>query len=801
MALSFIKKTPSESEVTTAVRAAVAENVEAEAILDGPMPDVAELTKDDESDDRRPKLSKLIDDDFPFDESQLDAIDGLTTEQYACLTGAAGTGKTTTTKRIVERLLETTDMKSVNMESYWKSDYKDADEDYEAPEKWVPSVVMCAFTGRATQMIKKNFPRDWHGNIMTIHRMLGYMPEFYDDWDDETQEYKKKMRFVPTYNADFKMPWDIIVIDEAGMLGVDLWHEVYAAMKPGCRIIMIGDINQLPPVHGRSVFGYAMCQWPAWELTHVHRQQGVNNPIVDNAWRILNGRMPQSEGRFQMVPLKGDAALANRKVRAMIPKMQEMGVYDPIRDCIITPINGEDGSRGFQLGQIPLNREFALIFNPQSSHQRFIIDGGRERKQFAVGDKVMATKNDWETGITNGMTGVIVDISVNGGYSGENRLFGPIEEVNAYLAETGEAEHVEFSLDDLSESMEAIDEGNKNKREKRDRGPSSHIVTVRFGDGEHGFEVPFASLSEVGSLMMAYVVTCHKMQGGESPTVIVICHDAHRAMLYREWLYTAVTRASEKCILLYSETALKAALNKQKMPGSTLKQKVLAFNALQETGSMMKPVSIPHSTSTRNKILERDDEAIVTPARLTTDAEKAGGLMSLIQKKRDEIAEATGTKPEQLRGERIEPKPEPRIVERVIHTKETIIIREVPPVQPVPRKPVDGGDLTPQPTPTDKFVAMYGRDPTRQELMEFTIYGKSATADRRKTDGERLAETRQVVPALPAPPPPPVLVSQVGAYQVKRAIEEVSEWSRFLLPAPAPVTEKAKPTFKFGVKS
>ena len=102
------------------------------------------------------------------------------------------------------------------------------------------------------------------------------------------------------------------------MLGIDLWEQLWAACKPGCRITMIGDINQLPPVHGKSVFGFAMSNWPSWELTKVHRQQGVNNPIVDNAWRILNGRRPESEGRFQMIELKGDASEANRRVRKML---------------------------------------------------------------------------------------------------------------------------------------------------------------------------------------------------------------------------------------------------------------------------------------------------------------------------------------------------------------------------------------------------------------------------------------------------------------------------------------------------
>jgi ATP-dependent exoDNAse (exonuclease V) alpha subunit len=89
------------------------------------------------------------------------------------------------------------------------------------------------------------------------------------------------------------------------------------------------------------------------------------------------------------------------------------------------------------LGQLPLNRELSLIFNPQSDHQRYMIDAGRERKQFAVGDKVMATRNDWEAGITNGMTGIISEIAENAEYAGDRRRFGTVEEVNRYFADHG----------------------------------------------------------------------------------------------------------------------------------------------------------------------------------------------------------------------------------------------------------------------------------------------------------------------------------------------------------------------------
>lgn len=697
------KAQPSESQLKTEILAAIADEAQVNQVLDQKLPpQTVELGADTE--DRitgYAKLSKLVDEDFPFDESQLAAINGLAEVQYGCLTGAAGTGKTTSTKKLVDSLMHTASLSAVNMEDYWASGVDDAEgEDYEAPETWVPSILMCSFTGRAAQMIKKNFPRDWHGNIMTIHRALGFKPEFYDDIDEETMQLKKKMRFVPSYTSECQMPWDIIIIDEAGMLGIDLWHMLFAAIKRGARIYMIGDINQLPPVHGKPIFGYALAKWPSWELTHVHRQQGLNNPIVDNAWRILNGKLPVTEGRFQMIELKGDAVMASRKVRAMVPAIQAKGIFDPIRDTIITPINGEEGSRGFALGQLPLNREFAMIFNREG--ERFIIDGGRERKQFAVGDKVMATKNDWENGVTNGMTGVIVDIQANGAYGGDHRAFGRVEDVNKYIAETGENdEHVDFSLEDLESDFEAIDKGKEAGKEKKDRGPSSHIVTVRFGDEEHGFEIPFATLSEVGSLMTAYVVTCHKMQGGESPVIIIICHDSHKHMLYREWLYTAVTRASEKCILLYTNTALRTALNKQNIKGSTLKEKVASFNqAIDPKGLMGGAIGVNLPINREDllrfedqTVMQRQAVAIGNPnSNLMTDAEKNGGLMQLMQKAKQKESQRSIT-------QEVAKESKPTEVKVTVEVKHTHTYESKPTPKPAPevtpQTTVDGGDLTP----------------------------------------------------------------------------------------------------------
>jgi ABC-type oligopeptide transport system ATPase subunit len=583
------------------------------------------------------KLDRLVADDFPFDESQLRAIYGVANQRFACLIGAAGTGKTTSTKKAVDLIKDS--LGEVDMKNYWgkrspDESAADPDDNYEMPDDAIPSICLVGFTGRSTQMIKKNFPRSWHGNIMTIHRMLGFMPEYYEEFDDESSDVKKKMRFAPTYTSTFRLPWDVIIIDEAGMVALDLWELVIAAAKNGVRIIMIGDINQLPPVHGRSIFGFAMTEWPTYELTHIHRQVGANNAIVDAAHSILKGQLPRSDGpgnltleganpaqvkenvfaalsyaiknpdwKYLQIKVPEDDRTASQRIRRFI-ELLNTRLYSVESDTVVTPTNGyEESARGYYLGQSYMNRELALKLNPDAP--RFIIDAGRERRFFAIGDKVMATKNDHSAGITNGMTGIITNIARNAEYLGEHQRFGITTEVAAWVASMDvEDDPDSVSIEDIANLQDSIEDQNEVKREGRDRGPASHIVTVRFGEGSHAVEMAFDSLSEVGSLMTAYVVTCHKMQGGESPLVMPIMHTAQKSMLNREWAYTAVTRASQRCIVFYTELGFKVALNKQEIKGANLAEKVSFFRRL--ASAKAGDYRLPNSEPIKNQIAVPD---------------------------------------------------------------------------------------------------------------------------------------------------------------------------------------------------
>lgn len=722
---------PESKETEKLLSQQVRQNEAGEAIVNAVLEGQHQPTQrevDEEMHNENKKLDRLIDDDFPFDPSQLAAVEGLINSTHGCLTGAAGTGKTTTTKKLVDELLHSTTLtREIDLNTYFKkggSTPVDDDDDYEITEQFVPSVVMCTFTGKASQQIKKNFPRAWHGNIMTIHRMLAYAPEWYEDMDEDG-DLVNKMRFVPTYTAMNKMPWDIIIMDEAGMNSIDLWLEVLAAMKPGCRVYMIGDINQLPPVHGRSVFGFALSQWPSYELTTIHRQVGENNSIVDNAWRILKGLTPKDDSpehltlnlidktatvealnfmvtnpdwKSLMLEVPAEPGMASKRIRQVLKLLQDR-FYDPIRDVVITAINGYDTSSGRSLGQIPMNMELALSLN--QNPDRFVIDGGRVTQNFAVGDKVMATKNDHQVGITNGMMGIIIGIEEHPGYSGDKARYGRVEDVANFMAEMADAEDHEFTLDELSESYDEQEEGREKEKGRRDAGPSSHIVTVRFGTEDHAFEISFSSKAEVGSLSTAYVVTCHKMQGGEAPIVFVICHHSHKQMLYREWLYTGWTRASGKIILLYTPFGLRNALNKQRIKGKNLAEKIQSFLGLSReygrdsarTGNL--PVPIDLRTGEPFEFLPQN-AGIAGPVMVPGSESETQAIAQELDGETTQVG--TG-------GIKFGARQSAPVVERVIvveRTVERVVVVETP-AQPAPQD-IDGGDLTPEPIPTDPYI-------------------------------------------------------------------------------------------------
>ena len=511
------------------------------------------------------------DKDITLDEYQAAALAGIKDQRFACLIGAAGTGKTTVTKQLISMLINDTETIA---DSDASGKVGAAARAEGMPEAYIPAIAACAYTGTATENVKKALGREFPIRCDTIHGLLGFYPIKETYFDKDANEYKDKMKFIPYYDANNKMPWKVILIDEAGMLGIDLWHQLLDASLPDCRIIMIGDINQLPPVQGRSVLGFAMLKWPTFALEKIHRQ-AADSPIIANAHRILKGVMPQSDGKkFLVVPMSGSGLETFKKTINLVKALDQKNIYDPLYDALITSVNGDT------LGQQHFNQMLLPYFNvPQFDengvqiNQRYTIYGGRTQCAYAVGDKVMVLSNDRPRGITNGMTGVVIAIRPNENYMGK---MGNANLANFDISD----EDIDFDEDeDWHEEETDEDDDAESKRQ------ASHVVTVRFAQTD----IEFKTSGDFGKLTHAYAFTCHKSQGKEYPNVIIVAHSKNARMMSREWLYTAVTRAQERVFLCANDRGLAMALRRQAIKGNTIKEKAESFIALMDKADTRVP--------------------------------------------------------------------------------------------------------------------------------------------------------------------------------------------------------------------
>ncbi len=504
-----------------------------------------------------------------WDKWQLIALEGIRKQKYSCLIGAAGTGKTTVTKQIVKEIetrVPTIDLNRAKIGKYDKPDYNIA-------------IAFCAFTGRAVQQMKRALPKEYHPLCHTIHATLGYAPTTEEFFDKKSNEWKNKLVFRPTFTAANKLPFKVIIIDEGGMVPVQLFNELRAALTDDCRIIIIGDINQLPPVQGRSVLGFAMINWPTYTLEHIHRQ-AADNPIIANAHAILHGKYPKKDtAKFAIKTLPDGSIKAFQHIIGYIQQLSKHGIFDPLRDALIVPQNKST------IGQVALNERLVHYFNPQTKteegailNKRYIITAGYEHVTYAVGDKIMLLQNDRDRGLTNGMTGVVVDIKLNGMFAGDRSDHAMAEKF------TGS-----FGVDDLKGIEDSVTSFSKEESEDESQRQASHIMTVRFGGADDGIEVPFSTVGQFKKVTLAYAFTCHKSQGGEYPVVVIVVHASNMRMLTREWLYTAVTRAQEKVILLCNDRGLAQAINTQRIKGRTVKEKAEQFIALQDRNDVTLP--------------------------------------------------------------------------------------------------------------------------------------------------------------------------------------------------------------------
>lgn len=381
-----------------------------------------------------------------FAKSQKEAIIGAFTNGIEIITGGPGTGKTTIIKCIID-IYENQGMK----------------------------VLLAAPTGRAAKRMSESTGRE----AKTIHRLLDIQAGEEDDgFGGEPDE---------------PLDCDVVIIDEASMIDIFLMHNLLKSIKLGTRLIVVGDVDQLPSVGAGNVLKDIIIS----ELIKVVRlreiyRQGAESLIITNAHRINNGEMPflnQKNKDFYFLKeedidsiLKVILDLANRR----LPNFNKS--WDKKRDIqLLTPMK-----KGV-LGVLNLNERLQEILNPPSKDKK-----ERKFKNITLreGDKVMQTKNNYSLKWTS-VTGI-------GNYDGEGVFNGDMG------------------------SIQSIDE-------------EERTLTVIFDD-ERKVKYDSESMDE---LDLAYAITIHKSQGSEFKVVIIPAFMGSPFLMNRNLLYTGITRAKE----------------------------------------------------------------------------------------------------------------------------------------------------------------------------------------------------------------------------------------------------------------
>jgi exodeoxyribonuclease V alpha subunit len=389
-----------------------------------------------------------------FAPEQRDAIYAAISKGVMILTGGPGTGKTTTINGII-RLLEDMELK----------------------------VVLAAPTGRAAKRMTELVGRE----AKTIHRLL----EMEFD-DNDIQRFAR--------NEGRPLECDAIIVDEISMVDIMLMESLLRALRLGCRLIMVGDADQLPPVGAGNVLrDLIACGYiPIIKLKHIFRQAALSL-IVTNAHKIVKGEMPILDSRdadFFFLPCQSDIQVARTVKDLCFRRLPEAYNLSPLWDIqVIAP-----GRKG-PLGTGEINRMLQEALNPPSQDKNEVRLNGM---LFREGDKLMQIKNNYDlqwkrdngeegAGIFNGDIGVLTKV------------------------------------------MKA-----------------QSTFTIKFEDRccKYGFE-------QADELELAYAITTHKSQGSEFRVVILPLFSGSPHLFYRNLLYTAVTRAKEKVIIAGSENAIK----------------------------------------------------------------------------------------------------------------------------------------------------------------------------------------------------------------------------------------------------
>lgn len=373
------------------------------------------------------------------------------------ITGGPGTGKTTTINTII-RFFEQEGME----------------------------ILLGAPTGRAAKRMAEATGYE----ARTIHRLLELSGGM-----GERESSVAGMHF--DRNEENPLDGDVVIIDEMSMVDIHLIHSLLKAITVGTRLILVGDVNQLPSVGPGNVLRDMIESgvFPMVKLTRIFRQ-AAESDIVMNAHRIHHGErvdLHKQSRDFLFIRRENPDAIINAMLTLVQKKLPSYVHAQPLDIQIMTPM------RKGALGVERLNGILQNFLNPPSPDKA-------EREYgltiYRVGDKVMQIKNnyqiEWEIRSQYGVT-------AEKGMGVFNGDIGIIREINSF----------------------------------------SELVRVEFDEGKM-VEYSFKQLEE---LELAYAITIHKSQGSEYPAVVIPVYTGPRMLMTRNLIYTAVTRA-KTCVCL-----------------------------------------------------------------------------------------------------------------------------------------------------------------------------------------------------------------------------------------------------------
>lgn len=387
-----------------------------------------------------------------LDDMQRQAVFEAAKHGLLVITGGPGTGKTTTINAIIHF--------------------------FEEEEQ---TILLAAPTGRAAKRMSETTGYE----AQTIHRLL----ELSGGMDEENAHTHFER------NEENPLEADVVIVDEMSMVDIHLLHALLKAIVVGTRLILVGDVNQLPSVGPGNVLQdiiHSQC-FPVVKLSKIFRQAAESDIIV-NAHKINEGQIIRMDNRsrdFFLLQRNDTNRIINvvlQLVRDKLPKYVDATSYDI---QVLTPM------RKGELGVERLNQILQQYLNPRATNKKEKEVQGRI---FREGDKVMQIKNnyqlEWEIKSKYG----IVQDSGTGVFNGD---CGIVREINVFAEK----------------------------------------VTVEYEEGKM-VEYDFSSLDE---LELAYAITIHKSQGSEYPAVVMPLLTGPRMLFNRNLLYTAVTRA-KKCV-------------------------------------------------------------------------------------------------------------------------------------------------------------------------------------------------------------------------------------------------------------